>query len=198
LTEVTTTATAPTAPSHGRFGPSALLTPANIVTVARLLLVPVLVAVVIAHPVSWTTFTLAFLLACTDGIDGYIARRQGSTRSGAFLDPLADKVLVLGALYALVAAHVFPWLPVALITVREVAISAYRSYWGRRGLAVPARYWAKVKTVVQELAIGLAVAPPLAGHPAVPLTVLWIAVGLTLVTGAQYLIDGRSAATTMV
>ena len=198
MTEVTTTANAPTAPSPGRFGPSALLTPANIVTIARLLLVPVLVAVVIAHPVSWTTFTLAFLLACTDGIDGYIARRQGSTRSGAFLDPLADKVLVLGALYALVAAHVFPWLPVALITVREVAISAYRSYWGRRGLAVPARYWAKVKTVVQELAIGLAVAPPLAAHPAVPLSVLWIAVGLTLVTGAQYLIDGRSAATTMV
>jgi CDP-diacylglycerol--glycerol-3-phosphate 3-phosphatidyltransferase len=195
LTEVTTTATAPSA---GRFGPSALLTPANIVTIARLLLVPVLVAVVIAHPVSWTTFTLAFLLACTDGIDGYIARRQGSTRSGAFLDPLADKVLVLGALYALVAAHVFPWLPVALITAREVAISAYRSYWGRRGLAVPARYWAKVKTVVQELAIGLAVAPPLAGHPAVPLSVLWLAVGLTLVTGAQYLVDGRSAATTMV
>jgi CDP-diacylglycerol--glycerol-3-phosphate 3-phosphatidyltransferase len=195
LTEVTTTATAP---SPGRFGPSALLTPANIVTIARLLLVPVLVAVVIAHPVSWTTFTLAFLLACTDGIDGYIARRQGSTRSGAFLDPLADKVLVLGALYALVAAHVFPWLPVALITAREVAISAYRSYWGRRGLAVPARYWAKVKTVVQELAIGLAVAPPLAGHPAVPLSVLWLAVGLTLVTGAQYLVDGRSAATTMV
>ena len=194
MTEVTTTATAPAA---GRFGPSALLTPANLVTLARLLLVPVLVAVVIAHPVSWTTFFLAFVLACTDGIDGYIARRQGSTRSGAFLDPLADKVLVLGALYALVAAHIFPWLPVALITIREVAISAYRSYWGRRGLAVPARPWAKVKTVVQELAIGLAVAPPLADHPLVPLTVLWIAVGLTLVTGAQYLLDGRSAATTM-
>lgn len=194
MSEVTTTAAAAAA---GRFGPSALLTPANLVTGARLLLVPVLVAVVVAHPVGWGTFSLAFVLAATDGIDGYIARRQGSTRSGAFLDPLADKVLVLGALYALVAAHSFWVLPVGLITLREVAISAYRSYWGRRGLAVPARRAAKVKTVVQELAIGLAVAPSTAHHPMLGGTVLWVAVGLTLVTGAQYLLDGRSAATSM-
>lgn len=181
-----------------RYGPSAIVTPANALTIARLAVTPVFVALIVTRGASWLTATVGAAAAFSDGFDGIIARRQGATRSGAFLDPLADKVLVLGALYALVAAHVFPWLPVALITVREVAISAYRSYWGRRGLAVPARYWAKVKTVVQELAIGLAVAPPLAGHPAVPLSVLWLAVGLTLVTGAQYLVDGRSAATTMV
>jgi len=188
-------------PRVPRFGPDAIRTPANVVTIVRLLFtIPVLMMILDGEPgtKSWTTFMGWWVLWVTDWLDGWLARRDGTTRSGAFLDPLADKVLVLGALYALVAAHVFPWLPVALITVREVAISAYRSYWGRRGLAVPARYWAKVKTVVQELAIGLAVAPPLAAHPAVPLTVLWIAVGLTLVTGAQYLIDGRSAATTMV
>ncbi len=201
MTEVTTSALGDGAPlpsaPRGRFGPSALLTPANIVTVARLALVPVLVVAIVADPVAWPTFALAFVLAATDGVDGYIARRQGSTRSGAFLDPLADKVLVLGALYALVAAGAFWWLPVALITVREVAISVYRSFWGRRGLAVPARYWAKVKTVVQELAIGCALAPATARHEHLATGVLWIAAGLTLVTGLQYLLDGRRAATTM-
>lgn len=201
MTDVTTSAlnegaSVPTVPV-GRFGPSALLTPANLVTIARLLLVPVLVVAIVNDPVSWPTFALAFVLAATDGVDGYIARRQGSTRSGAFLDPLADKVLVLGALYALVAAGIFGWLPVVLITVREVAISAYRSYWVRRGLAVPARYWAKVKTVVQEVAIGLAIAPAAAAHQHLAPVTLWLAVLLTLATGAQYLLDGRSAATSM-
>lgn len=201
MTDVTTSAlsdgASAAAPRVGRFGPSALLTPANLVTIARLLLVPVLVVAIIDDAVSWPTFALAFVLAATDGVDGYIARRQGSTRSGAFLDPLADKVLVLGALYALVAAGRFGWLPVALITVREVAISAYRSYWGRRGLAVPARYWAKVKTVVQEVAIGLAIAPTAARYEHLAPVTLWLAVLLTLGTGAQYLLDGRSAATSM-
>ena len=97
--------------------------------------------------------------AVTDGVDGYLARRHGTTRSGAFLDPLADKVLVLGAMVALVAKGVFWWLPVALIAVREVGISAYRSLLGRRGISVPARGLAKVKTVVQEVAVGFALLP---------------------------------------
>lgn len=181
----------------GRFGPSALLTPANLVTLARLALVPLLVALIIAEPVGWGTFALAFVLAATDGVDGYIARRQGSTRSGAFLDPLADKVLVLGAMFALVAADSMWWLPVALITVREVVISVYRSWWGRRGLAVPAKGLAKVKTVAQELAIAAVVAPPLAAHQHVGGFVLWVAVTLTVVTGLQYLTAGRNAATAM-
>ena len=63
-------------------------------------------------------------LCVTDGIDGYFARRQGATRSGAFLDPLADKVLVLGAMAALVANDTFWWVPVAIIAVREIGIQA--------------------------------------------------------------------------
>jgi CDP-diacylglycerol--glycerol-3-phosphate 3-phosphatidyltransferase len=181
----------------GRFGPSALLTPANLVTLTRLALVPLLVALIIVEPVGWGTFFLAFLLAATDGVDGYIDRRQGSTRSGAFLDPLADKVLVLGAMFALVAAGSIWWLPVALITLREVVISVYRSWWGRRGLAVPAKSLAKVKTVAQELAIGVVVAPATASNHELGVVVLWAAVLLTILTGAQYLLAGRNAATAM-
>lgn len=175
------------------FGPSALLTPANAITIARLVLTPVWLAVVVAEGPSWTSFLLGFVLAATDGVDGYIARRQGTTRSGAFLDPLADKFLVVGGLVALVVAGAFWWLPVAVITVRELAISAYRSWVAKRGVSVPARYWAKVKTVVQEAAIGLALLPLTADVPVLSKAMLWCGVVLAVVTGAQYLLDGRKA-----
>ena len=118
--------------------------------------------IVVAGP-SYPVLALWIGLAATDGLDGWLARRMGTTRSGAFLDPLADKALVLGAMWAVVAIDGFWWLPVALITGRELAISGFRSYWGRRGLAVPATFWAKVKTVVQAVAVGLAAAA--AGGP---------------------------------
>lgn len=178
------------------FGPSALLTPANAITIGRLLVTPVWLVVVVAQGPSWTAFGLGFVLASTDGLDGYVARRQGTTRSGAYLDPLADKFLVVGGLVALVVAGAFWWLPVALIAVREVGISLYRSWVAKRGISVPASYWAKVKTVVQEIAIGLALLPLTAELPYVAKAVLWVGVALALSTGAQYLVEGRKAART--
>jgi CDP-diacylglycerol--glycerol-3-phosphate 3-phosphatidyltransferase len=175
------------------FGPSALATPANALTFARLLLTPVWLVVVVGQGPSWPSFLLGFVLAATDGVDGYIARRQGTTRSGAFLDPLADKFLVVGGLIALVVQGAFWWLPVAVITVREIGISVYRSWMGKRGVSVPARYWAKVKTVVQEVAIGLALLPLTNGIPVIAKAVLWAGVALAVVTGAQYLLDGKKA-----
>ncbi len=179
------------------FGPSALATPANAVTIARLLCAPLLWLLIVAVGPSYVTLTAWILLASTDGVDGYLARRHGTTRSGAFLDPLADKALVLGAMWALVATDLFWWLPVALITVRELAISGFRSYWGRRGLAVPATGWAKVKTVVQAVAVGLALLPPVAEqHLWLAATALWVATALTLATGAQYVVEGSRATVT--
>jgi CDP-diacylglycerol--glycerol-3-phosphate 3-phosphatidyltransferase len=176
------------------FGPGALATPANAITLARLGLTPVWLAVVVARGPSWSAFLVGFVLAATDGFDGWVARKQGATRSGAFLDPLADKFLVVGGLWALVVQGSLWWLPVVLITAREVVISVYRSLMGRRGVSIPARLWAKVKTVVQEAAIGVALLPMLAAHNGIAPAVLWVAVVLTLVTGAQYLLDGRKAA----
>lgn len=178
------------------FGPSALATPANAVTVARLLFAPPLWLMIAVSGPSLAAVALWIVLAATDGLDGYLARRHGTTRSGAFLDPLADKALVLGAMWAIVTVDGFWWLPVALVTAREIAISAFRSYWGRRGLAVPATPGAKVKTVVQAVAVGLALLPYVADNEAwLASTVLWVAVALTLGTGAQYLIEGRRATT---
>jgi CDP-diacylglycerol---glycerol-3-phosphate 3-phosphatidyltransferase len=180
------------------FGPSALATPANFVTVIRLLVSPLLFTMIVSQHSSWTVFVLWTALACTDGVDGWIARRHGTTRSGAFLDPLADKVLVLGALYSLATIGRFAWLPVAIIAVREVAISLYRVYWGRRGLAVPASRGGKLKTLLQGLAVGAAVMPPLAeAHQWVADTLLWASVVVAVLSGLQYLVAGRAAATTM-
>ena len=91
---------------------------------------------------------------------------------------------------ALVAAGAFWWVPVAIIAVREIAISAFRSLWGRRGLAVPATQWAKVKTVVQEVAVGFALFPLTADHRWIANTTLWIAVFLTVITGFHYIHAG--------
>ena len=176
------------------FGPSALLTPANGITVLRLLATPIMIALILLWGASWFTFVFGGLLAVSDGADGWLARRQGTTRSGAFLDPLADKVVVLGALVALVAKGIVWWLPVALIAAREVAMSVYRSVVGRHGVSIPARTTAKVKTLLQDLAIGLCLAPPLAGHKGVLSAGIWVATAMTLFTGGQYFLDGRRAA----
>ena len=179
------------------FGPSALATPANVITIGRLVLTVPLLVMIVGGGSSWPSAILWFLLCCTDGVDGHLARRHGTTRSGAFLDPLADKVLVLGAMVALVGNHTFWWLPVGIIAMRELAIQAFRSFWGKRGLAVPASWLAKVKTVVQELAVGFALFPPTSvDHRWVANGLLGLAVGLTVVTGVQYVVAGSRAATT--
>ncbi len=179
------------------FGPSALATPANLITIGRLVLTLPLIGMILDSGASWPALILWIALCVTDGIDGYFARRQGATRSGAFLDPLADKVLVLGAMAALVANDTFWWLPVAIIAVRELGIQAFRSFWGRRGLAVPATGLAKVKTVVQEVAVGFGLLPFTAvDHRWIANTALAGAVVLTVVTGVQYIVAGSRAATT--
>jgi CDP-diacylglycerol--glycerol-3-phosphate 3-phosphatidyltransferase len=175
------------------FGPSALATPANAVTVARLLAAPVFVAMVLVWGATWFNVVVGLIVAGSDGLDGFMARRQGTTRSGAFLDPLADKAVVLGAMGALAYQGHLPWLPVILITIREFGMQLYRSWVGRRGVSIPARNSAKLKTFVQDLAIGMCIIPPLAHQHALQVTMVWIAAGLTLITGAQYLMDGRRA-----
>lgn len=177
------------------YGPTAVATWANLVTVARLLLSPVLFGVIANDTATWAGFALWVVLALTDGIDGYLARRYGTTRSGAFLDPLADKVLVLGALFVLVGVGRFWWVPVALIGVRELAVSLFRSFWARRGLAVPATGGAKLKTLVQALAVGFALLPLTEDLPGIADALLWVAVALTLATGLQYLTSGRALTT---
>ena len=175
--------------------PGALATWANAITVGRLLLSPLMFWVIPSDPYgSWVAFGLWFVLCASDGIDGYIARRHGTTTSGAFLDPLADKVLVLGAMFTLVGNGVFWIVPVAIIATREFVISIYRTVVGSRGVSIPASRMAKNKTLPQQLAVVFALLP----LTAVDATwlwngFLWLAVVLAVVSGWAYLRHARTA-----
>lgn len=180
-----------------RFGPDAIRTPANVVTICRLLFtIPVLMMVLDGEPgsESWTTFTGWFVLWITDWLDGWLARRDGTTRSGAFLDPLADKVLVMGGLITLAVRGDFAWLPVVIIGAREVLISVYRSMAAKRGTSMPARRLGKWKATVQYFAVAAALFPPTADVPWVADTALWVAVALTVISGIDLVVNsGRQS-----
>ena len=166
---------------------------ANSLTVFRILGAPVLAGLVLVQNPWWLTFWFGWFLGATDFVDGHLARRAAPTRVGAFLDPLADKVVVLLVGGAMVWIDRFSWIPIALIAVREVAIQLYRSYWGKRGLAIPARRSAKYKTLVQGVALAAALCPALDGALWVADWLLWLAVAFTLFTGLQYAMDGQNA-----
>jgi CDP-diacylglycerol---glycerol-3-phosphate 3-phosphatidyltransferase len=179
------------------FGPSALVTPANAVTVARLLAAPVYVVMLVVWGASWLNVVVGIVLAGSDGLDGYMARRHGTTRSGAFLDPLADKVIVLGALYALIIARPHGLtsfiIPAVLITLREIWMSVFRSRAAKRGISIPASRLAKWKTFTQDWAIAFCVLPITAHHAWLGEATIWIAVAMTLYTGWKYYADGKRA-----
>lgn len=167
---------------------NAIATWANVVTVTRVLASPFLFAILPSDSRgSWVALIVWVVLCSSDGFDGYLARRHGTTRSGAFLDPLADKILILGAMFTLVSRGIFWLLPVSIIAGREILVSVYRVVVGSRGVSVPATRLAKWKTLVQQLAVAFAIAPLTTTDATwLWLGLLWAAVALTLVTGAQY------------
>jgi CDP-diacylglycerol---glycerol-3-phosphate 3-phosphatidyltransferase len=176
--------------------PNAVATWANAVTVGRLLLSPLMFLVIPAGQAgSWVAFGLWFVLSASDGIDGWIARRHGATRSGAFLDPLADKVLILGAMFTLVSRGVFSIWPVLIIAAREFVVSVYRTVIGSRGVSMPASRTAKYKTVFQQLAVAFALLPLTALDATWSWQILlWIAVFLAVLSAVQYFQHFRARA----
>lgn len=182
--------------SYPLFG---LATPANAITISRIALTPVLVVMVLNDAdtlgTSWGAFFIGALMAFTDLIDGRVARATNSfSRSGAFLDPLADKIVILGIGFSFVSVSRLALLPMVLIAAREILISAMRVRFALKGVAIPARPLAKWKATVQGAALLMAAMPALLDQQAVVDGALWFAVALTLFTGAQYLVDGESAA----
>jgi CDP-diacylglycerol--glycerol-3-phosphate 3-phosphatidyltransferase len=136
------------------------------------------------HPSWWDYFSaLLFVIASiTDFFDGYIARRFNTiTPLGEILDPLADKLLTLGALLGLLYLHrADPW-AVLIILAREFIITGLRVEMVRLGLSVKASWSGKVKTVSQMIAIGFLLMDWWGGE-----ILLWIAVFFTLYSGVEY------------
>jgi len=134
------------------------MSPADQLTVARAASVPVVVVLFawpFSHHAYWATAVFCVAMT-TDWFDGRLARRHGRTSPlGSLLDPIADKVLVLGMLVMLVGQHVVPAWMVAAIVVREVLITGLRQAAIERGIVIAARDLGKLKTWAQAIAAGV-------------------------------------------
>jgi CDP-diacylglycerol---glycerol-3-phosphate 3-phosphatidyltransferase len=153
--------------------------------------VPFLVVLILARErsASYVAAAVFVVAAATDGLDGYLARRHASTtRTGQWLDPLADKVLVAAPVITLAALGEFPVWAAVVIVAREIGISVLRVVLGLRGRGMPASPSAKVKTSVQLTAIALYILPLGRSWNGLKLGLLIAAVALTVWTGLQYVV----------
>ena len=174
---------------------------ANLLTLSRILAIPLVVASFYVPGVyaRWFGCALFSAAALTDWLDGHVARRWAQqSEIGRFLDPIADKLLVAATLFMLVAKHRFAseWtlLPALVILCREILVSGLREYLAGLRVGVPVSRLAKWKTAIQMTAIGFLIVGS-AGPALVPVTeigelLLWLAALLTLVTGYDYLRAG--------
>lgn len=166
----------------------------NKITVFRLFLIPVFVALYSLGDLGWLYAGLVFVLASfTDFLDGYLARKYGLTSTfGAFLDPVADKILVIASLVLLAARGIVPDWSVILIIARETLINGFRLIAVDQGVVISASYMGKIKTVTQMAGLTLLLfSPAWAPLRVAGLVVYWIAVVATVVSGIEYLYQGR-------
>src|SRR5436309_3990283 len=164
----------------------------NLLTLFRILLVPVLVvALTEATPHGSLVAAVVFAVAAiTDGLDGYFARsRRSVTTFGKVMDPIADKLLIAAALITLVSVgRVAPWAAMVIIA-REFAVSGLRVAAGAQGVVIPASALGKLKTISQVAAV-LAL---IAAHDGAwwPQALLYVAVATTIASGADYFLGFR-------
>jgi cardiolipin synthase len=180
-----------------------MLTLPNLLTLSRILAVPILVFLL--WKPDWYDYAVTFVLYClvgiTDYFDGYLARAQGTvSRLGIFLDPIADKIMVASVILMLVSSrnhsgepiiHSFHIIPAGVILLREIAVSGLREFLAGIRVSLPVSHLAKWKTTLQLVALGALIlagaAPDWAFVHYVGLGSLWAAAVLTLVTGWDYL-----------
>ncbi len=174
-----------------------MITAANVITVARILLVPVFVALLFVHVPHGDVLAIAVfaVAAATDKLDGYLARSRNSvTVLGQFLDPLADKLLVIAALISLVALDRLPAWVAMVIIARELAVSALRIAAIAQGVSIPADTLGKWKTTAQIVMVLVLLFPQLGDQPGRSVlenALIWVAVILTVVSGVQYFVNAR-------
>ena len=175
---------------------------ANILTLIRIALVPVIVILVLfgSGDVMWWACGLYVVAAITDFLDGWLARKQNQTTVfGTVLDPIADKLLVGGLLLSLVATGVVSGVHViaaVIILLRELTVSGMREYLAPMGYTMPVSKLAKWKTAAQMLALGLLIiSGELGVFAQIPgVVLLWLAAGMTVWTGALYVRGGLAFA----
>ncbi|HJM51466.1 MAG TPA: CDP-diacylglycerol--glycerol-3-phosphate 3-phosphatidyltransferase [Alphaproteobacteria bacterium] len=173
----------------------------NLLTLSRIFVIPALIGTfffVEGAAGNWLSLGLFAAAGITDFLDGYLARQWGiQTRLGRFLDPVADKLLVVAVILLLIAFdRIAGWTVLAAIVIvcREILVSGLREFLAEIRVGMPVSALAKWKTTVQILALGFLLAGE-AGDALLPSTTigtwgLWIAAALTLYTGYDYLRAG--------
>lgn len=181
-----------------------MLTLPNLLTLSRILAVPILVFLLWRPtPIDYAiTFVLYCLVGITDYFDGYLARAQGLTsKLGQFLDPIADKIMVAAVIIMLMASRKangeppilqdFNIIPALIILLREMIVSGLREFLAELRVSVPVSHLAKWKTTFQLVSLGALILggalPAMPWIHTVGLVTLWTAAALTLVTGYDYL-----------
>jgi CDP-diacylglycerol--glycerol-3-phosphate 3-phosphatidyltransferase/cardiolipin synthase len=174
----------------------------NLLTLSRIVTVPLLVAL-LWYPGWVLGYALGFGLYClmgvTDYFDGYLARAQGTvSKLGQFLDPIADKIMIAAVILMLVgtrheAASItgVHLIPALVILLREIAVSGLREFMAGLQVSVPVSQLAKWKTTLQIIALGALILagalPAMHWIKQVGIASLWAAAALTLITGWDYL-----------
>lgn len=169
------------------------LNPPIILTLSRILLVPIFIFTVYHHPIFGAL--LFGIASITDFLDGYLARHFGEvTKLGIILDPIADKFLVVSALIVLVDMERLPaWIAIIII-VREFLVTGIRAIAFSKNIIIPAETGGKIKTTSQMIAIlclilvGSVVDIDLYGFDLydIGLILIWIALALSVISGLQY------------
>ncbi len=182
------------APLMEKLSRQQILTLPNGLTIIRVLIIPVIILMLFyseRHPVF--TAVLFFLAAVTDTFDGYLARRRKVvTTLGKFLDPLADKLLIVTALIALIPAREVPVWMVVVIVGREIAVTGLRGIAVSQGIVIAAGQAGKYKTVFEVVSIFFII---LDGEylsinlHAVGIALLGVAVILAVISGVNYFKD---------
>ena len=159
----------------------------NLLTVIRILLVPVIVVALLEEtPNADMLAAIVFAVAAfTDGLDGYIARSRGSvTTFGKLMDPLADKLLIIASLVSLVSlGRVAAWVAMVIIA-REFAVTALRMLAVEQGVVIPASWLGKLKTITQVAAIFAVIA--VSSTPLWVDLLVYLAVTTTVISGVDY------------
>jgi CDP-diacylglycerol--glycerol-3-phosphate 3-phosphatidyltransferase len=164
----------------------------NVVSLFRIAVAPLLAVLILAdaRASSYLAAGIFVVAAATDGLDGYLARRyRAITRTGQWLDPLADKILVSTPIVTLAVLGDVPSWAAVVIVVREIGVSLLRVYLGSRGRSMPASRGAKVKTTLQLIAVTMYILPLGPGADLVKLSFLVAAAVLTVGTGVAYGLD---------
>lgn len=174
---------------------------ANIITFSRILMIPMMVAsfyLLKGDLSNWVSFAIFTTAGITDFLDGYVARKfNQSSKLGAFMDPIADKLLIAAALMMMVAFNRiegYSVIAAIIILCREFAVSGLREFLADLKVSIPVTYLAKWKTTIQIFALGFLLVGEAAPDFIPALMIgdwcLWAAALLTLYTGYDYLKSG--------